>query len=164
MANCSSLAWYNVAMNQIGSYSDVEDGKVLIYCNDDHLTALNINSGFFSDTSRPGTKFTLRPGMNKGCSKGLYAFGYPIFTNPKKGSGQPYYAIVLCKGYNGATLNSLPQSLNILQDADTKFEDLKVMSPASMMTGKILHEFIHAAGPINECKCLLSVGHPLPMI
>ena len=152
----SLLAWYNVAVNNIGPYSDSEDGRLLVYCNDDHLTSVNVNLGQFRDVSRPGVTFMLRPGMNKACSNGFYAFGYPISVLPGITSGKPYFAIVLCRGYTGAALDAPPTNFDVLQRTNEALKDKEVMAPASMMTGKILHEFMHMAGPMTQCKWLIS--------
>ncbi len=95
--------------------------------------------------------------MNRGCMNNYYAFGYPIWTDPK------YYAIVLCKGYTGSVLDASPDGLGTLQDTQPRYRGVHVDALTTRMTTKVLHEFIHMADPINQWKCLPSTGAPLSM-
>ena len=128
-------------------------------CNDDHLTSIDVNSGYFADKARD-TKFYLSPGTRRACNpsarSGVYAFGYPIFTKSSFDGGEyanQGHVIVLCKGYEGAVLDSNPRDLGFLQTPGADYSSLTATHFGTTMTVKILHEIIHAADPINQCQC-----------
>lgn len=78
---CPSVAWFGLAVNNLGSYSSSENDRVLIYCSDAHLTLIDANKGSFRDKDTMSTVMLgpLKPGHpSSACSDTYEAFGYPM--------------------------------------------------------------------------------------
>lgn len=118
------------------------DGKVVVFCGSDHLASIDTNTGMFRDQLNSYSPVKLRPGMTIACSGDYEAFGYQL-----AGGG---FAIVLCGHTPLSALHAKTDGLKIYRLY--QFEGFFVDGAKTLMTYKILHEFIHVADPINQCR------------
>jgi len=130
----------------VGPYSDTVDGKVVIFCGSDHLASIDTNTGMFRDQLNSYSPVKLRPGMTVACSGDYEAFGYQL-----AGGG---FAIVLCGHAPLSALHARTDGLKIYRLY--QFEGFTVDAAKTLMTYKLLHEFIHVADSINQCTSIRS--------
>lgn len=136
------IEWFGVATEKVGPYSDTPDGKVVFFCGGDHLNLIDEKTGVFRDPLHGNSRVQLKPGMSVACSGGYESFGYEL-----AGGG---FAVVLCGHFERGAL--LANTAGLVRYRTSMSQGQSVDAAKVLMTTKILHEMVHAADSINQCK------------
>lgn len=149
--------WFNLIITKASGPHPPDTG-ITIECSDRHLTQIDPASGSYRDPGRGNTPVRVnRRNRGQGACGGVmggftYSFDYPVGTQRKTGA-----VVLLCSDSPSGIINSR-EPYTVSQLRDNNIGTFTIDHFRSIMSVKVLHEFIHAAD-VNWCK----TKPPLPI-